>query len=75
MRILKQFIPNTNELVFVSDRCASNKKVMSTIYPNANHGHCRWHLTHNVKTKVRGKSSVGKLFKVVADAYKVTEFN
>ena len=41
---LKEVIGDTDELVFVSDRAKSIKNVVSTIFNNAQHDACAWHI-------------------------------
>ncbi|CAA7048597.1 unnamed protein product [Microthlaspi erraticum] len=46
---LKTIIPDSSELVFMSDRNPSLLTVVATVYPIAHHGYCIWHLSQNVK--------------------------
>ena len=71
---LHDLIPDESELVFISDRHQSIINGLSNIYKKSQHGHCRWHLSQNIKARVRVKGVV-KLFEQTANAYKVSEFN
>ena len=71
---LKEVIGDTNKLVFVLDRTWSIKNVVSTVFNNAQHGACAWHVAHNVKNKFKCGDIMGSYWKVV-NAYRVEEFN
>ena len=67
-------IGDTDELVFISDRAQSIKKVISIVYEKAQHGAYAWHVAHNVKTRFRCGDMMGAYWKAV-DAYTVEEFD
>ncbi|KAL0695930.1 hypothetical protein Bca4012_063110 [Brassica carinata] len=72
---LKTVIPDSTELVFVSDRNAGLIKVVAEVYPLSKHGYCIWHLSHNVKGHVRqGRDEVAKQFRKIACLYSEAEF-
>ncbi|XP_062088595.1 uncharacterized protein LOC133795160 [Humulus lupulus] len=71
---LQELIPDDSDLVFISDINQSIINGVSNIYRKSQHGHCRWHLSQNIKARVRVKGVI-KLFKETANAYKVSDFN
>ncbi|XP_062104331.1 uncharacterized protein LOC133815514 [Humulus lupulus] len=71
---LQELIPDDSDLVFISDRNQSIINGVSNIYRKSQHGHCRWHLSQNIKARVRVKGVI-KLFEETANAYKVSDFN
>ena len=72
---LKTFIPDSTELVFVSDRNPSLIKAVAEVYPMSKHGYCIWHISHNVKGHVNhGRDEVALLFRKVACLYSEPEF-
>ncbi|XP_062080964.1 uncharacterized protein LOC133785763 [Humulus lupulus] len=70
---LRDQVPDTTDLVFISDRHKSIIKGVRNVYKNAYHGACMWHLRQNIKTKFSGKG-LKKLFEKMAKAYRVSEF-
>ena len=71
---LKQVIGDTDELVFISDRAKSIKNFVSTIFNNAQHGACVWHVAQNMKNKFKCSDIMSSYWKAV-NAYMVEEFN
>ncbi|XP_060960889.1 uncharacterized protein LOC133031416 [Cannabis sativa] len=71
---LHHLIPDESEWVLISDRHQSIINWLSNIYKKSQHGHCRWHLSQNIKANVRVKGVI-KLFDETANAHKVSEFN
>ncbi|KAL0796377.1 hypothetical protein Bca101_067754 [Brassica carinata] len=72
---LKTVIPDSTELVFVSDRNSSLLKAVAEVYPMSKHGYCIWHLSHNVKGYVnQGKDEVALQFRKVVTLYSEPEF-
>ncbi|XP_013615038.1 PREDICTED: uncharacterized protein LOC106321280 [Brassica oleracea var. oleracea] len=72
---LKTVIPDSTELVFVSDRNASLVKAVAEVYLMSKHGYCIWHLSHNVKVHVRqGRDEVAQQFRKIACLYSEAEF-
>ncbi|XP_056848862.1 uncharacterized protein LOC130499001 [Raphanus sativus] len=72
---LKTVIPDSTELVFVSDRNPSLIKAVGEVYPMSKHGYCIWHLSHNVKAHVnQGRDEVALQFRKVACLYSEHEF-
>ncbi|XP_013639661.1 PREDICTED: protein FAR1-RELATED SEQUENCE 3-like [Brassica oleracea var. oleracea] len=72
---LKTVIPDSTELVFVSDRNTSLIKAVAEVYPMSKHGYCIWHISHNVKGHVRyGRDEVAEQFRKVAQVYSEAGF-
>ncbi|KAL5565011.1 hypothetical protein UlMin_028175 [Ulmus minor] len=71
---LKEVIGDTNELVFILDRAQSIKNVISTVFNNAQHGACVWHVAQNVKNKFKCGDIMGSYWKALS-TYRVEEFN
>ena len=71
---LKEVSGDTNELVFVSDRAQSIKNVVSTVFNNAQHGACAWHVVQNGKNKFKCGDIMGSYWKEV-NSYRIEEFN
>ncbi|XP_062107755.1 uncharacterized protein LOC133818735 [Humulus lupulus] len=71
---LKELIPGSSDLCFISDRHQSIKHAVRHVYVMASHGACYWHVKQNIKH--RFKSAAGtKLYKKAAIAYRIEEFN
>ncbi|XP_062081034.1 uncharacterized protein LOC133785836 [Humulus lupulus] len=70
---LRDQVPDTTGLVFISDRHESIIKVVRNVYKNAYHGACMWHLGQNIETKFSGQG-LKKLFEKTTKAYRVSEF-
>ncbi|XP_062102913.1 uncharacterized protein LOC133813897 [Humulus lupulus] len=71
---LKELIPDSSDLCFISDRHQSIKHAVRHVYVMASHGACYWHVKQNIKH--RFKSAAGtKLYKKAAIAYRIEEFN
>ena len=47
--MLKSVIPDSSELVFMSDKNQSLIYAITNVFPQAHHDHCLWHLKKNVK--------------------------
>ncbi|XP_062082315.1 uncharacterized protein LOC133788743 isoform X2 [Humulus lupulus] len=71
---LQELILDDSDLVFILDRNQSIINGVSNIYRKSQHGHCRWHLSQNIKARVRVKGVI-KLFEEIANAYKNSDFN
>ncbi|AAB61075.1 contains a short region of similarity to transposases [Arabidopsis thaliana] len=72
---LKTVIPDVPGLVFVSDRHQSIIKSIMQVFPNARHGHCVWHLSQNVKVRVKTeKEEAAANFIACAHVYTQFEF-
>ncbi|XP_052200909.1 uncharacterized protein LOC127807228 [Diospyros lotus] len=65
---------NILDLVFVFDRHKSISKAVLTIFPNALHVHCIYHIGQNVKAKFKHEN-VHCLFYKAAKAYRESEFH
>ena len=74
-KTLKTVIPDSSELVFMSDRNSSLIKAVAEVYPSSHHGNCVYHLSQNVRTKVAyNKEGVAKTFRRIASICSVSEF-
>ncbi|XP_023633308.1 uncharacterized protein LOC111828948 [Capsella rubella] len=58
LRCLKTFIPDENDLVFVSDRAASIESALAANYPQAHHALCTFHLQKNLETNFKGSTLI-----------------
>ncbi|KAL0701784.1 hypothetical protein Bca4012_057906 [Brassica carinata] len=70
---LTLFIPDSDELVFVSDRHQSIYYGIAKVYPKGRHCACILHLKRNVRTYFKDKH-LGYLVGKAARAYKLSEF-
>ncbi|XP_010484957.1 PREDICTED: uncharacterized protein LOC104763256 [Camelina sativa] len=70
---LKKFVPDEQELVFVSDRHASIYPGLRRVYPLAQHGACSVHLFRNVKHNFHCEGLAAVVSKAVR-AYTVGDF-
>ena len=70
---LRGQVPDTDDLVFVSDRHKSIESALAKIYERAHHGACKRHLGQNIITKFKCPGLL-KLFEDTADAYRMSEF-
>ena len=71
---LQELIPDEEDLVIISDRHHSIMNAVKKVYQKSQHGNCRWHLSQNIKNKVKAEGVV-QLFEAAANAYKVSDFN
>ncbi|XP_062080839.1 uncharacterized protein LOC133785634 [Humulus lupulus] len=71
---LQDLILDDSDLVFILDKNQSIINGVSHVYGKSQHGHCRWHLSQNIKACVRVKGVI-KLFEQTDNAYKVSDFN
>ncbi|EOA14825.1 hypothetical protein CARUB_v10028135mg [Capsella rubella] len=72
-RNLQRFVPDEEDLVFVSDRHASIYSGLRRVYPLAHHGACSVHLFRNVKHNF-GCEGLAAIVSKAAKAYTVGEF-
>ncbi|XP_018448668.1 protein FAR1-RELATED SEQUENCE 5-like [Raphanus sativus] len=74
---LKRAIPDSSELVFMTDRNQSLIFAIGNLYPQAHHGHCLWHLKENVKGHACNvnRDVVGHRFMELGKYYTVADFN
>ncbi|CAN6579585.1 unnamed protein product [Malus baccata var. baccata] len=63
------------DLVFVSDRQGSIGKAVKTVFPEAYHGACMYHVAGNMRNKFGDDETMFKLYYIVAKTYLVSEFN
>lgn len=66
-------IPNTPNLVFISDRHKSIAKAIQRVYSEENHVVCTRHLKENLKTQFKKKGIHG-LFTLASNSYTKSEF-
>ncbi|AAF18645.1 F5J5.10 [Arabidopsis thaliana] len=72
---LKTVYSDVPRLVFISDRHQSIKKAVKTVYPNALHAACIWHLCQNMRDRVKiDKDGAAVKFRDCAHAYTESEF-
>nr|XP_028949183.1 uncharacterized protein LOC103401792 [Malus domestica] len=72
---LRSAIGEVADLVFVSDRHGSIGKVVQTVFPEAYHGACMYHVAGNMRNKFGDDETMFKLYYTAAKAYLVSEFN
>ncbi|RID45841.1 hypothetical protein BRARA_I02536 [Brassica rapa] len=72
-KMLLQFIPNEEGVVFVSDRHASICNAISKVYPEAQHCACILHLKRNIRTYFKDKH-LSYLVGKAARAFLLPEF-
>ncbi|XP_048637596.1 uncharacterized protein LOC125609998 [Brassica napus] len=70
---LSQFIPNNDDIVFVSDRHPSIYHGIAKVYPMARHCACILHLKRNIRTYFKDKH-LGYLVGKAARAFRRSEF-
>ena len=73
-REMLNVIPDTTDLMWVSDRHVSIEKGIRNSYVFAKHGFCCWHLFQNVKHRHK-VSGLQEMFFAMAKAYTVGEFD
>ncbi|XP_075473853.1 uncharacterized protein LOC142504894 [Primulina tabacum] len=71
---LHELIYDDVELVFISDRHKGIINGLASVYKQARHGHCIWHLGQNIKLGPKSKVGGIALFMRAAKAYKQVEF-
>ncbi|XP_062088889.1 uncharacterized protein LOC133795455 [Humulus lupulus] len=71
---LKELIPDSSNLCFISDRHQSIEHAVRHVYVMASHGACYWHVKQNIKHRFKSAAST-KLYKKAAIAYRIKEFN
>ncbi|KAL0713269.1 hypothetical protein Bca4012_020247 [Brassica carinata] len=72
-RKLQAFIPNTNNIVFVSYRHSSIYYGLAKVYPDANHCACILHLKRNIRTYYKDKN-LGFLVAKAGRTYRLADF-
>ncbi|XP_022559956.2 uncharacterized protein LOC111206832 [Brassica napus] len=70
---LQAFVPNTNNIVFVSDRHSSIYYGLAKVYPEAKHCACILHLKRNIRTYYKDKN-LGFLVAKAGRAYRLADF-
>ena len=75
--MLKSVIPDSSELVFMSERNQSLIFAIGNVFPQAHHGHCLWHLKEKVKWHACNvnKNIVGHRFMELGRYCTVGDFN
>ncbi|XP_073138078.1 uncharacterized protein [Henckelia pumila] len=71
---LLEVVPDETGLVIISDRHQGIINVVSSVYRNAHHGHCTWHLSQNLKTRCKKKGAT-EIFLQIAKIYKQNKFD
>ncbi|XP_048622868.1 uncharacterized protein LOC106425904 [Brassica napus] len=71
--MLLQFVPNSETLVFISDRHSSIYYGIAKVYPAAKHCACILHLKRNIRTYFKNKH-LGFLEGKAARAFRLAEF-
>ena len=74
---LKSVVPDTSELVFMTDRNASLIKAIRNVYTAAHHGYCIWYLSQNVKGHAThtNRDVLAWKFQELSRVYVVADFN
>ncbi|XP_009367096.2 uncharacterized protein LOC103956783 [Pyrus x bretschneideri] len=72
---LRNALAEVTYLVFVSDQHGSIGKVVQTVFPEAYHGACMYHVAGNMGNKFGDDETMFKLYYIVAKTYLVSEFN
>ncbi|XP_048619968.1 uncharacterized protein LOC106363993 [Brassica napus] len=72
-KTLQAFVPNSNDIVFVSDRHASIYYGLAKVYPEARHCACILHLKRNIRTYYKDKN-LGFLVAKAGRAYRLADF-
>ena len=70
---LQEFVPNTDDLIFISNRQQSIKKAVCSVYNNTYHGYCMWHVEQNLKSFYTCQVVID-LFKKAAHANHISQF-
>ncbi|XP_013614159.1 PREDICTED: uncharacterized protein LOC106320351 [Brassica oleracea var. oleracea] len=70
---LQAFVPNSNDIVFVSDRLASIYYGLTRVYPEARHCACILHLKRNIRTYYKDKN-LGFLVAKAGRTYRLADF-
>ena len=75
--MLKSIIPDSSELVFMTDRNQSLILAIRKVFSQARHGHCLWYLKENVKWHACNvnKNIVGYRFMELGIYYTVSDFD
>ncbi|CAN7105826.1 unnamed protein product [Brassica rapa subsp. narinosa] len=73
LKMLLQFIPNEDNVVFISDRHSSIYKAISKVYPAEKHCACILHLKRNIQTYFKNKH-LSYLVGKAAMAFQLSEF-
>ncbi|XP_050111795.1 uncharacterized protein LOC126590369 [Malus sylvestris] len=72
---LRSAIGEVTDLVFVSDRHGSIGKAVQTVFPEAYHGACMYHVAGNMRNKFGDDETMFNLYYTAAKTYLVSEFN
>ncbi|XP_020413017.1 uncharacterized protein LOC109947442 [Prunus persica] len=71
---LRGAIGHIDDLVFIYDRHESIRKAISTIFPNAHHGACIFHISQNLKNHFKQERAHSLYFRA-AKTYHIPEFD
>ena len=72
---LREAIGVVENLVFISDRHGSIANAVDTVFPEAHHGACIFHIANNLQAKFGKKMKILKLYHAAAKKYQISEFN
>ncbi|CAN6691398.1 unnamed protein product [Malus baccata var. baccata] len=72
---LRSVIGEVTDLVFVSDRHGSIGKAVQTVFLEAYHGACMYHVAGNMRNTFGDDETMFKLYYTATKAYLVSEFN
>ena len=70
----KEAYGEIDDLVFITDRHRGLETAIATVYPNAHHGNCTFHLSQNVKLHFGKNKHVHMAFYQAAKAYLPIDF-
>ena len=70
----KEAYKEIDDLVFITDRNRGLETGIATVYPNAHHGNCTFHLSQNVKLHFGKNKHVHMAFYQAAKAYLPIDF-
>ncbi|KAJ4717563.1 MuDR family transposase [Melia azedarach] len=71
---LRDCVGDVEDLVFITDDNMGIRKGITSVFPNANHGACVYHIGQNLKAKFKDVN-VHELFFKAASLYRQSEFN
>ncbi|XP_073120813.1 uncharacterized protein [Henckelia pumila] len=74
LKKLLEVVPDEDELVIISNRHQGIINAVSSVYRNAHHGHCTWHLSQNLKIRCKKKGAT-ELFLQIEKIYKQNKFD
>ena len=72
---LKDVVGDVQNLVFVTDRHKAIESSLNTVFPNALHGFCMYHISNNIRANGFGNDVLLKCYFLAAKAYVVEHFD